>query len=201
VLELNYEMMIAADIIVRGVNIMETSNNGPRTLSIEEIISLVTRPSMRNFVEEGVRKGTIDSVALKEVESKFSDTGKRIVLNIKVLVEDEDGEEVALYLSPNFTWSSKGKMVKVLQDLDCLPEAGEKLDLDAMVGMKVKVVIENIEKDGVEYSNIISMKRAKESKFSSIKNRKIPSRKSIFEEELEEVEELDDMEEDSEIYE
>jgi hypothetical protein len=51
-------------------------------------------------------------------------------------------------------------MVKVLQDLDCLPEAGKRLDLDGMVGMKVKVVIENVERDGIEYSNVISILRA-----------------------------------------
>lgn len=177
---------------------MEANNNGSRILSLEEIIGLVTRPSMRSFVEEGMHKGTIDSVVLKEVESKFSDTGKRIVLNIKVLVEDEEGEEVVLYLSPNFTWSTKGKMLKVLQDLECLPEAGRTLDIDAMIGMKVNVVIENVEKDGIEYSNILSMKRAKESKLPSNKNRKVPSRKSILEEDTD-VEDLDDMEEESEI--
>lgn len=177
---------------------METNNNGSRILSLEEIMSLVTRPSMRSCVEEGMHKGTIDLVVLKEVESKFSETGKRIVLNIKVLVEDEDGEEVALYISPNFTWSSKGKMLKVLQDLECLPEAGEKLDIDAIVGMKVKVVIENVEKDGIEYSNIVTMKKAKESKMLGNKRRKVPSRKPIVEEETMEFDDFDDMEDDDE---
>lgn len=179
---------------------METNNNSSRILSLEEIMSLVKRPSMISCVEEGMHKGTIDSVVLKEMESKFSETGKRVVLNIKVIVEDEGGEEVALYLSPNFTWSTKGKMIKVLQDLECLPEAGEKLNIDAMVGMNVKVVIENVEKDGVEYSNIISMKRAKKSKLPSNKSRKVPSRKSILEEEVTDFQELDDLEqEESEI--
>ncbi|NMM65121.1 hypothetical protein HBE96_21285 [Clostridium sp. P21] len=178
---------------------MEMNNNSSRILSLEEMMDITKRPSMRSCVEEGMHKGAIDSVVLKEVESKFSGTGKRIVLNIKVIVEDEDGKEVALYLSPNFTWSTKGKMIKVLQDLECLPEAGERLDIDAMVGMKVKVVVENTEKDGIEYSNIISMKRAKESKVPSNKNRKIPQRKTSSQEELEELNELDDMGEDFEI--
>lgn len=176
---------------------MEINNNSPRTLSLEEIIALVTRPSTRRFVEEGMYKGAIDSVALREIDSKFSDTGKRVVLNIKVLVEDEESEEeVFLYLAPNFTWSSKGKLIKVLQDLECLPEAGEKLELDEMVGMKVKVVIENVEKDGIEYSNIISLKKAKEKPNASNKSRKIPSRMPVVEEEPEKDEDLDYMEED-----
>lgn len=178
---------------------MENINNNSRVLSMDEIMSLVTRPSMRSFVEEGIHNGVIDSVVLKEVESKFSETGKRIVLNIKVLVEDEDGEEVTLYLSPNFTWSSKGKMIKVLQDLECLPEAGETLDIEAMVGMKVKVVIENVEKDGIEYSNIISMKKVKESKLATNMNRRLPSRKSSTEQDVTEIEDWYDMEDDSEV--
>jgi hypothetical protein len=175
---------------------METSNSS-RMLTEEEIKRLMLRPSIRSCVEEGMHKGTIDSVVVKEIDSKFSETGKRIVLNIKVLVEDEESEEeVALYLAPNFTWSSKGRLIKTLQDLEALPETGGTLDIDAMVGMKVKVVVENVEKDGIEYSNIITMKKAKESKVLGNKNRKVPSRKPILEDETTEFDDFNYGEED-----
>lgn len=113
----------------------------------------------KRSIEDGVYEGETSNAELQEWESKFSEDGTRVVLSIRVEVEDADGETVDLYIAPNFSWSKRGKMIKVLENLDMLPAPGERLDLEDLVGIPVQVMVENVEKDGETYSNIIRMKR------------------------------------------
>lgn len=122
-------------------------------------ISLVRPVEDRRSIANGTYSGTIAWAEVKEFECNFNENGKRTVLNIKVEVKDVNGEIVVLYIAPNLTWGKSGKMVKLLDDIDALPEPGEGLDLKALVGIPVKVMVENVGKDGETYSNIVRMKR------------------------------------------
>lgn len=168
---------------IKGVNIMEINNNS-RVITDEEIRGLMLRPSEKRYIKAGIRAGIIGSVEVKELDSSYSLTGKRLALNIKTLVKDEDSEEeVILYFAPNLTWNIKGKMMKTLKGLECVPEPGKALEMDLMVGMRVNVVIENNEKDGIKYSNIITMTKDKESNTLGNKDRKVSPRKYVSKEE------------------
>ncbi|MFV2046293.1 hypothetical protein ACEWK1_02850 [Metabacillus sp. YM-086] len=115
-------------------------------------------------IDDGSFKGITAFAELAERDSQYSEDGKRVVLNIKVEVEDDEGELVDLYISPNYSWSKRGKMIKLLEKIDCLPAPGESIDLDDLVGIPVQVIVENVEKDGEVYSNIVSIKRDKSGK-------------------------------------
>ncbi len=137
--------------------------------------NVLARPegNKRN-IDEGSYKGITTLAELAERDSQYSEDGKRVVLNIKVEVEDDEGEMVDLYISPNYSWSKRGKMIKLLEKLDCLPAPGEAIDLDDLVGIPVQVIVENVEKDGEIYSNIVSIKRDKTEKV-----KKKPSKQEI----------------------
>lgn len=123
---------------------------------------ILARPvSSQPNVPDGVYPGQLESVEIKEMESRFHPDGKREVVNFKVNVQLPDGDTETFYVSPTFTWSLKGKFVKHLDDLEALPEPGENLNLDRLAGMNVTVFVENTEKDGQTYSNIVKMKRRK----------------------------------------
>lgn len=121
---------------------------------------MLERPAAsRKTVADGAYDGNTMSAELLERESKFSGDGTRVVLNIKVEVLDEEGEKVELYVSPNLSWSKRGNMIKILEGLGALPEPGESLRLADLVGIPVRVMVENVDKDGETYSNIIRIKR------------------------------------------
>lgn len=125
--------------------------------------NVLARPeSNKKTVADGAYNGSIRSAEFAERDSQYSDDGKRIVLNIKVEVTDEDGETVDLYISPNYSWSSRGNMVKILEKLEALPAPGESIALDDLIDIPVQVIVENVEKDNVTYSNIVSIKRTKQ---------------------------------------
>lgn len=121
---------------------------------------LIMRPAskIRN-APDGAHNGRIASAEFIERDSKFSPDGKRVALNLKIEVEIPNGEIVDLYLSSNYSWSNKGSMVKLLEKLEVLPNPGESISLDKLVNIPVQVIVENVKKDGVTYSNIASIKR------------------------------------------
>lgn len=123
----------------------------------------IKRPlTNQTIVQEGVYNGCeIESADIMERGSQFHETGKRDVLNLKVRIPLPNGDFAILFYAPNLSWGAKSRMVKLLQDLEALPDPGEDLDLDSLVGMKVTVFVENVEKDGKTYSNIVKMKKEK----------------------------------------
>lgn len=178
--------------------------------------NMLARPEgNRRNVSDGVYSGRTTFAELVERESSFSKDGFRVVLNIKVEVEDKNGDTIDLYISPNYTWSPKGNMLKILKNLDALPKPGESMSLDDLVEIPVQVVVENVEKDGETYSNIVSIKKVKEKSTAKrpkiIVSRKRPEKSKIreldcdlddiFEDELEDeqvqdVDDIDDIFED-----
>lgn len=122
----------------------------------------LVRPNIGdNMISDGTYSGTLITAELTEKESKFSPDGVRVVLNLKVEIYDEAGNPVHLYLAPNYNWSERGNMIKILEKLDALPEPGEGLELQTLVGLPVSAIVENVEKDGRTFSNIVSLRRAK----------------------------------------
>jgi hypothetical protein len=123
--------------------------------------SLLIRNSntTKYFLAEGVHKGKIFSVEVKEFNSNYQESGKRVALNTKVEFIKPNGEFFYLYYAPTLTWSEKGKLMKMLHDLDVVPAVGKELDINALVGMNVTATIENVERDNVVYSNIVRIKK------------------------------------------
>jgi hypothetical protein len=121
--------------------------------------SKLTRTSTNPFEPEGIREGKIFSVGVKELDSQYHDSGKREALHIKVEIVKANGELGYLYYSPTLMWSPLGKLMRTLQDLQAVPNMGEELDLNVLVGMPVIVTIENVERNNVVYSNIVKMKK------------------------------------------
>lgn len=131
-------------------------------MKITELTStdLLERPTKdERSVDEGLHEGITSSVAYTERESKYSEDGSRVVLNVGVEITDKSEKKATLYIAPNYSWSSKGNMVKLLEKLDVLPEPGQSLKLSELVGIPVQVIVKNVEKDGVRYSNIVSIER------------------------------------------
>lgn len=124
--------------------------------------SKLIRPSSKlkkNPLGDGAQEGRIFSVEDKEFDSIYHDSGKRVALNIKVEFINSNGELVYLYYAPTITWSKKGKLMKMLHDLDVVPAEGEELDINALIGMKVRATIENVERNNVVYSNIVRIQK------------------------------------------
>jgi hypothetical protein len=156
----------------------------------------------KRSIEDGVYEGETSHAEFQEWESKFSEDGTRVVLSIRVEVEDADGELVDLYISPNYSWSKRGNMVKVLENLDILPGPGERLQLEDLVGIPVQVMVENVEKDGETYSNIIRMKTLAQNRSKSARSleKKIPKKRPIPKSFKSEADKLFD-EQDEDVYE
>lgn len=124
--------------------------------------NLLARPAYNKItIPNGAYNGELTKAELVERDSKYSEDKKRVVLNLKVEVGDDEGEVVDLYIAPNYSWSKKGGMIKILENLEILPEPGETIDLDELIGIPVQVIVENVEKDDETYSNIVSIKRIK----------------------------------------
>lgn len=138
--------------------------NGGNKMKLEDLqhANVLARPANnKRSITDGAYNGETAHAEFVERDSQYTDDGKRVVLNIKVEVEDDEGEVVDLYIAPNYTWSKRGSMMKILEKLGALPAPGESIDLDELVGIPVQVIVENVEKDGETYSNIVSIKRIK----------------------------------------
>ncbi|MCM3567005.1 hypothetical protein [Neobacillus mesonae] len=165
----------------------------------------------KRTTDDGTYDGITSHAEFQEWSCNFSKDGSRVVLCVRIEVEDSEGEPVDLYIAPNYSWSKKGKMVKLLEDLDMLPAPGQGIKLADFVGIPVQVTVENVEKDDETYSNITRIKRTGPKKESSgtksekrvAKKRPIPKRtngkatEALFsnsqEDEYEEVDSIEDM--------
>ncbi|MFJ8263017.1 hypothetical protein ACIQ4I_13870 [Rummeliibacillus sp. NPDC094406] len=139
-------------------------NGGKMKMKIEELqhTNVLARPEAnKRTIPDGAYNGETTKAEFLERDSQYSEDGKRVVLNIKIEVEDDAEEVIDLYIAPNYSWSKQGNMMKILEKLDVLPAPGESIDLDELVGIPVQVIVENVEKDGETYSNIVSIKRIK----------------------------------------
>lgn len=129
---------------------------------MKNVQSKLVRPSSKlnkNPLGDGAQEGRIFSVEVKEFDSFYHDSGKRVALNIKVEFIKPNGELVYLYYAPTIIWSEKGKFMKMLHDLDVVPAEGEELDINVLIGMKVTATIETVERDNVFYSNIVRIQK------------------------------------------
>lgn len=162
-------------------------------MKLEDLKSLdrLVRPEDKGYtVPDGAYNGVTQMAELAERDSKYSKDGKRVVLNIMIEVQDSDGQKVRLYVSPTYTWSKRGNMVKIFDRLGVEVPPGEGVSLEKLVNIPVQVVVENVVKDGVTYSNVVSIKR-------TIKKVKKPIKKknqlvSQIEEELAQAETEED---------
>ncbi|MGE7664280.1 hypothetical protein ACQKMN_01040 [Ureibacillus composti] len=126
---------------------------------MQKLQSRLVRHSNKYVLGDGAQNGKLFSVEVKEFPSNYHVSGKRVALNIKVEFIKPNGEFVYLYYAPTITWSEKGKFMKMLHDLDVVPAEGEELDINALIGMRVTATIENVERDGTVYSNIVRIQK------------------------------------------
>ena len=120
--------------------------------------NIKTRPPLPIRVENGTYPANIDSVSFNTEPNKFQNDELHEVITLKVSVKTPTGivtlrKQVAYVES----WHDKSNMVKLLRDLECMPEPSEDFDFDDLVGMNVTVVVKNNTKDGKTYSNIDQM--------------------------------------------
>ena len=166
-----------------------------------QIRNVLSRPLVNlKEIPDGAYKGFTKHAGFEEKDDKFNG-GIRVVLNLKVEVSNNEGELVDLYTCANYSWSSKGNMIKLLEKLNCLPKPGEEISLDDLVDIPVQVIVENVEKDGERYPNIISIKRISDYKVSAkMQSAQKPSKndKRVLKQEMEQnINELEqDMEAD-----
>lgn len=129
---------------------------------MKNVKSKIVRPSSKskkNPLGDGAQEGRIVSVEVKEFDSIYHDSGKRVALNIKVEFIKPNGELVSLYYAPTITWSEKGRFMKMLHDLNVVPAEGEELNTQELNGMRVTATIENVERNNVIYSNIVRIRK------------------------------------------
>lgn len=117
------------------------------------------RPMHDFQVPDGQYTGMIMEALFKEMQSKYHTSGYREVLSIRVRVFHANGE-TPLFYTVNFDWSNR-RFVKTLEDLDVLPERGQAFDPRLLDGQNVMVTIFNEEKNGINYSNIVTLKSLK----------------------------------------
>ncbi|WP_110928442.1 hypothetical protein [Bacillus massiliglaciei] len=126
---------------------------------MQKLQSKLVRPSNKYVLDDGAKNGKIFSVRVKEFPSIYHDSGKRDALVIKVEFIKPNGEFIYLEYAPTITWSPKGRLMKLLDDLDAVPAEGEELDTDGLVGMNVTATIENVQRDDIVYSNIVRIQK------------------------------------------
>lgn len=154
----------------------------------------LTRTATKPTIQEGTYPGEIDSVEVREMNSSYHESGKRTAVSVKVNFTLSNGVQCDLFYAPTLTWSPKGKLMKMLHDLQAVPALGKQLDLDALVGMAVTVKVENVVGDAVTYSNIVEMKKSERDEQGNFKRRK---RETL--QKLDQQSSLDDNELNSEI--
>lgn len=143
--------------------------------------SNLVRPTNKYVLDEGLQKGKIFSVNVKEFPSIYHDSGKRDALVIKIEFIRPNGELVYVEYAPTITWSEKGRLMKMLHDLGKVPAIGAELDINSLVGMDVTATIENVERNNVVYSNIVRIqKRAASLPANSVKEEDSKMMKQLF---------------------
>jgi len=111
------------------------------------------------FVPNGSYYGQVMDVLEKELPSKYSSSGFRDVLSIRVKVLHSN-DETTLFYMVNINWSNQ-RFIKTLEDLDVLPEKGQEFDPQLLVNMELMVKVINEVKNGIKYSNITEARKAK----------------------------------------
>lgn len=120
---------------------------------------MLTRPtSVGYLIDEGAQIGTIDKVTIEERESRYSADGRRMVLNLGVTVGSKT-DSITLSSVTTINWRSSSKFINLLERLGVLPDPGCDLDLQALEGMAVDLVTENVNRDGHIYTNIINIRK------------------------------------------
>ena len=113
----------------------------------------------KKYAADGVYQGYLEKAEKLIVNSAFTDTGKKETIVFTAIIKNRDGEEVELPFFNNLTWSKYGNLHKTLVELDRLPKEGEIFDLTSVEGIAVEVTVENNEKNGIVYSNIVELKK------------------------------------------
>ena len=118
-----------------------------------------TRPALSGQnVANGTHVGKIASITFKTEPNKYNNNEPQEVFYIEVSIQTPAGTVKLRKRVPYVeTWSEKSNMFKLLRDLDCLPEPGEKFNFNGLVGMDVTVSVMNNTQGDRTYSNITQM--------------------------------------------
>ncbi|HEY8910774.1 MAG TPA: hypothetical protein VIM51_10925 [Desulfosporosinus sp.] len=119
----------------------------------------IIRPKLQPMVPEGITEGVIKQIKEAELASTYYSTGVRNALVFSIAI-DVNGIPITLRFSPSLSWHPKSKLTKTLMDLEALPDEGEGLETDRLIGMNVVAWIKYNEKDGQIWTNITKIEKS-----------------------------------------
>jgi len=148
------------------------------TEDLTELKNFLARPqNNRKTTRDGSYDGETVHAAFDEKDDKFNG-GTRTVLNLGYAVVDDDGELVRLYQFLNYNWNERSNMFKTLEKLGKLPKPGENIQLSELVGIPVRIRVENVVKNGETYSNVISVQKIEKNNSHQVVPTNNPIRKT-----------------------
>lgn len=106
---------------------------------------------LHDFLDDGTYKARITKAAIVTI-------GDKPKLRIDAIVEDEDGNEQdeSFVLTPNFRHPSSA-FYRLLEATGRMPDRGEAFDAGVLVGFEVLLTLQNVEKNGNVYTNIVDV--------------------------------------------
>lgn len=130
-----------------------------RELTQNEMNKYLKRPvAKEEFVAEGAHEATIESARAIFQSNPFTTSGISEELQLELKVED-GGKEVYLKHNVNLAWDESGDLCNMLLNLEELPEEGEVLNIEDLIGMDVKILVTNCECEGKTYSEVIDIEK------------------------------------------
>lgn len=103
--------------------------------------------------ENGLYHGEITGVALKEKKDRFNRNKSCNALNVRITVEDGD-DLVDLFYSPFISFYKSSRFARMLDCLKIVIEEGREWDAESLIGLNVRVEVENVESNENIYSNV-----------------------------------------------
>lgn len=118
---------------------------------------IIERPQYQSDLKEDVAyTGEIVSIEKRKLPSQYHPKGERQAIQFEVVL-NHSGDTTRLFYAPSLTWSKKGKLYKLLSDLGHLPDVGQTMNFNKLIGIKVNVFVYNVQRDGAVFSNIYKM--------------------------------------------
>ena len=129
------------------------------------------------YITDGTHNATIKNANRELRSSKFEGKGDWESASLEIDVEAPNGSIKKYYIVP-LSWGSRSKWLQLLSNLGIEIEPGESFRLSSLVGTAVTVEIQNVERDGKNYSNIVTVKKRSLTVVQTPKKRMPPKRLS-----------------------
>lgn len=154
-----------------------TSNSVP----FEDDDDIISRPMFDNskyFVEDGPTPGTITAVNRETRPSIYQEGSEWTLARLTIDVHICRGN-VRKYFDVPLSWASKSKWSQTLAALGITVAPGEAFKLSSLINSPVIAHIENVERNGNSYSNVVAIEKPTtqpEQVVKTAKKRLLPTR-------------------------